>query len=114
MEIFRKVFCLPLLLVALVAGTETMAKDELPTSVAPAPDRERGAGPFDRLVIRGGTLIDGTGAPPFGPVDIVVEGNRITEVRVVARPRLTSAPLAGPRRVHTKLTPPANISCRAS
>ncbi len=49
----------------------------------PAPDRPEGEGlgPYDRLVIRGATLIDGTGAPPFGPVDIVVEGNRIADIK---------------------------------
>ena len=40
-------------------------------------------GPFDRLVIRGVTLIDGTGAPPTAPVDIVIEGDRITQLRTV-------------------------------
>ncbi len=45
----------------------------------PVPDREvgEGQGPFATLVIAGATVIDGTGAPPIGPVDIVVEGNRI-------------------------------------
>lgn len=38
-------------------------------------------GPFQRLVVRGVTMIDGTGAPPMGPVDIVVEGDKITEVK---------------------------------
>lgn len=33
-----------------------------------------------RLVIRGGILIDGTGTPARGPVDIVVEGGRITAI----------------------------------
>ncbi|MFW6175560.1 MAG: amidohydrolase family protein, partial [Acidobacteriota bacterium] len=42
----------------------------------------RGQGPYDRLVIRGATLVDGSGAPPRGPVDVVVEGDRITDVRV--------------------------------
>ncbi|MDZ7691314.1 MAG: hypothetical protein U5K69_09320 [Balneolaceae bacterium] len=37
-----------------------------------APDRTEGKGPYDRLVIRGVTLVDGTGRPPMGPVDIVV------------------------------------------
>jgi hypothetical protein len=55
--------------------------------VAPAPDRgDQGEGPFERLIIRGGTVIDGTGAPPVGPVDIVIEGNRIAEMRVVGAP----------------------------
>ncbi len=43
-------------------------------------------GPYDQLIIRGATLINGNGAPPRGPVDIVVEGNRIAEVRVVGYP----------------------------
>lgn len=45
-----------------------------------------GEGPFQRLIIRGATMIDGTGAPPQGPVDIVVEENRITEIRSVGFP----------------------------
>jgi len=52
----------------------------------PAPDRQDGEGPFDRLVIRGANLVDGTGAPLYGPVDIVIEGNRIAEVRSVGNP----------------------------
>ncbi len=31
----------------------------------------------------GATIIDGTGAPPMGPVDIVIEGDRIAEIRNV-------------------------------
>lgn len=54
--------------------------------VREAPDREMGEGPFDRLIIRGVTLVDGTGSPPRGPVDIVVEGNRIAAVRSVGYP----------------------------
>jgi imidazolonepropionase-like amidohydrolase len=58
--------------------------------VAPAPDRPAGEGdgPFERLIIRGATLIDGTGGPPRGPVDIVVEGNRIARIVTVGAPRL--------------------------
>jgi imidazolonepropionase-like amidohydrolase len=54
------------------------------------PDRPAGEGdgPFERLVLRGVTLIDGSGAPPQGPVDIVISGNRITEVRSVGYPGL--------------------------
>ena len=43
-------------------------------------------GPFEQLIIRGATLINGNGAPPTGPVDIVIEGNEITEVRIVGFP----------------------------
>jgi len=53
------------------------------------PDRTEGEGPFDRLVLRGGTLIDGTGSPPVGPVDIVIEENRITGIYQVGYPGVT-------------------------
>lgn len=52
------------------------------SAMEPVPPRQstEGEGPFARLVIRGATLIDGSGAPPEGPVDILVEGNRITRI----------------------------------
>ena len=54
--------------------------------ISAAPDRSEGDGPFQRMVLRGATVIDGTGAPPIGPVDIVVENDRIVEVKVVGHP----------------------------
>lgn len=53
-----------------------------------SPPRNEGDGPFERLIIRGVHLIDGTGAPATGPVDIVVEGNRITQISTVGYPGL--------------------------
>lgn len=42
------------------------------------PDRgDESEGPYERLVITGAILIDGTGAPPRGPVNIVIEDDRI-------------------------------------
>ena len=69
---------------------EETAEPARPTGVLPAPDRgeNEGAGPFDRLIIRGVTLIDGSGAPPRGPVDIVIEGNRIASIRGVGTPNV--------------------------
>ena len=66
------------LLLSLLPLAPTAAADDEPKMI-PAPDRGEGEGPFQRLIIRGATLIDGTGAPPIGPVDIVVENNRIAE-----------------------------------
>ena len=54
--------------------------DELPAS--------DGQGPYDRLVIRGATMIEGSGAPAIGPVDIVVENDKIVQIRVVGYPGL--------------------------
>lgn len=51
-----------------------------------APDRQEGEGPWAQLIIRGATLINGTLAPPIGPVDIVVENNRIVDVKTVGYP----------------------------
>jgi len=63
-----------------------------------APDRrpDEGEGPFKRLIIRGAIVIDGSGAPPIGPVDVVVEGNRIREVRTVGFPKLPIDPKRRP------------------
>ena len=41
---------------------------------------DRGGGPYSRLVIRGVYYVAGTGAPARGPVDIVVEGDRIAAI----------------------------------
>jgi cytosine/adenosine deaminase-related metal-dependent hydrolase len=51
-----------------------------------APDRVRGEGPFGRLVLRGVTVVNGEGAPARGPMDIVIEGNRIVTVQSVGNP----------------------------
>jgi imidazolonepropionase-like amidohydrolase len=58
--------------------------------VNPAPPRrpDEGLGPYNKLVIRGVTLIDGTGAPPRGPVDIVIVGDRIDDILPAGTPGL--------------------------
>ena len=43
-------------------------------------------GPFDQLIIRGVTLINGNGAPPVGPVDVVVENETIVKITTVGYP----------------------------
>ena len=62
-------------------------------------DREagEGEGPFRRLVIRGATLVDGSGAPPRGPVDIVIAGNRIERIIPAGTPGLPPAAARAPR-----------------
>ncbi len=50
------------------------------------PDRSEGDGQYERLVLRGGFIIDGTGAPAYGPADVVIENDRISEIRVVGTP----------------------------
>ncbi len=62
----------------------------------PAPDRREGEGPFSRLVVRGATLVDGSGAPPMGPVDIVIENERITQIVSVGYPKVPIRPSRRP------------------
>ncbi|WP_196140283.1 amidohydrolase family protein [Aliikangiella sp. G2MR2-5] len=67
---------------------------ELNAAPADAPQRQRGEGPFERLILRGVTLINGEGAPARGPVDIVIEGNVITQIQSVGSP---GVPIVGNR-----------------
>ena len=57
-----------------------------------APERQRGEGPFERLILRGANLISGEGAPVIGPVDIVIEQDRIVSVTVVGHPGVPILP----------------------
>ena len=72
---------------------------EPPRGMEPVPARQpgEGIGPFPKLVIRGAMLIDGSGAPPRGPVDIVIEGNRIAAVNGAGTPGLPVKPDREPR-----------------
>lgn len=51
-----------------------------------APQRTQGEGPFKRLILRGVTVVNGEGAPPRGPMDIVIENNRISQIVSVGYP----------------------------
>ena len=62
-----------------------------------ASPRNEGEGPWEQLIIRGVTLINSTGAPAMGPVDIVVEKNRITAIRTVGSPGLPINPERRPK-----------------
>lgn len=54
--------------------------------VKKAPLAKEGEGPYTQLILRGGILINGTGTPAYGPVDIVVENNHIVSISVVGFP----------------------------
>ena len=85
---FFKYFAVSVIL-AFVALGQAIA---LPSDV---PAREDGEGPFQRLIIRGATVIDGAGAPPSGPIDIVIENDRIVEIVPVGAPGI---PISQSRR----------------
>ena len=72
----------------------------LHAQIKKAPPRTEGEGPWAQLIIRGVTLVNSTGAPPIGPVDIVVEKNRIKAIEVVGFP---SVPIDSARRPKLKI-----------
>ncbi len=86
--LLRRIVALNFLLLAFAFSLPLLQaqEEERSREIPKAPKRDEGAGPFDRLILRGVTLIDGTGAPPVGPVDIVIEKNRITRIVSVGFP----------------------------
>ncbi|MFT5520185.1 MAG: cytosine/adenosine deaminase-related metal-dependent hydrolase [Enterobacterales bacterium] len=62
-----------------------------------SPDRTQGEGPFNRLILRGGILIAGNGAPAIGPVDIVIEKNKIVSIHNVGNPGVPINPNRRPK-----------------
>ena len=99
-------------------GARAYAQDpEEPETLKPAPNRraDEGKGPFKTLVIRGAMLIDGTGAPAQGPVDIVLENNRIREIRSVGYPKVAIREAARPAKGWLGLDPAsASAPCVAT
>jgi len=77
-----------LLIVTIVLSFSVSAT---PRKASPA---NQGEGPFNRLILRGVTVINGEGAPPRGPMDIVIENDRITQIVSVGNPGI---PIKGPR-----------------
>lgn len=69
----------PLLVLSLLVTLSLSARAQ---TLVPGPDRraDEGIGPFRQLVIKGCVLIDGTGAPPRGPVNVLVKQNRIEKI----------------------------------
>src|SRR5690349_951657 len=62
-----------------------------------APEVKDGDGPYPQLIIRGVMLIDGTGAPPIGPTDIVVKQNKIVSIQTVGYPGVAINPERRPK-----------------
>lgn len=73
MKLFRIVLASLAAMIAMPLAAQGMER---------VPDRPagEGEGPYATLLIKGANLIDGTGAPPEGPVDILVQGNIITRI----------------------------------
>ena len=72
---------------ALLSGVRPVSV-EAQAGLNGAPDRRanEGAGPFNRMIIRNVMIIDGTGAPPYGPMNVIVSGNRIQAIQGAGTP----------------------------
>ncbi|WP_019026469.1 amidohydrolase family protein [Colwellia piezophila] len=79
------------LAVNLISGHSAFAAGD-----AKAPDRTAGNGPYKRLILRGGIIINGEGAPARGPMDIVIENDRIVKIVNVGNPGVPIAPTRRP------------------
>ena len=79
-----------------VASTATETDSLFANIKDDVPPRGDGQGQYDQLIIRGAYLIDGTGAPATGPVDVVVEDDRITQVTTVGTPGIAIDPEGRP------------------
>ena len=80
---------------ALIGHPRLLAQQD---RLVPAPDRRNGEGrgPFPTLTIRNVMVIDGTGAPPAGPMNVVIEQNRIARITSAGTPGVPARPGAAP------------------
>jgi imidazolonepropionase-like amidohydrolase len=83
--IMKKLLAASAAIVVLCSGSAVRAQQD---KLVPAPDRRagEGAGPFPTLTIRNVMVINGTGAPPEGPMNVTIERNRITRVGSAGTP----------------------------
>ncbi len=93
----RPLVVLITVLVAVPLLAPSLAAQQERETIPPAPERTEGEGPWERVILRGATLIDGTGAPARGPVDIVIENNRIERIRSVGAPGVPIDPARRPQ-----------------
>ena len=75
-----------LILLGLIVSFITTSDNVFAKGDKSAPDRAEGEGPYKRLILRGGILVTGEGAPARGPMDIVIENDRITQIVNVGNP----------------------------
>ena len=85
-------------IVAILTLTWSLAVASAQVKKSPPRPSDEGRGPYKRLVLRGATVIDGTAAPPRGPMDIVIENDRIVEIKSVGSPGLAIDPKRRPKK----------------
>jgi hypothetical protein len=84
------------LLLALCCLAPAMLQAAQPERTLSATPRQSGDGPYQRLILRGVTYVSGEGAPAVGPVDIVIEQDRISEITAVGNPGVPIKPAGRP------------------
>src|SRR5258708_22073129 len=82
-----------------VSAFSQAQKEETPKPMQKAPARAEGEGPYPHLTLRNVTLIDGTGAPAVGSVEIVIEKNRIVAIQPAAGPKTAMKAASGNREM---------------
>ena len=93
----RNLACAVFGLIAVALAPQVRAQAGAKMEQVPARAPGEGDGPYRKLVIRGAMVIAGHGAPPVGPADIVIEGNRITAIEEAGTPGLPLKPDREPR-----------------
>jgi cytosine/adenosine deaminase-related metal-dependent hydrolase len=94
-----------LVLVGLMAGVG--ASFAWAQGTAPAANEPEQAGPYGSMLIRDVTVIDGSGAPAFGPADVFIKGNKI--VRVVLADAISREEAKADAAHEPKAAPPDRV-----
>lgn len=86
-------------MMAVLSGASSMVAQG---GLVPAPDRgaNEGLGPFGSMVITNVMVIDGTGGPPMGPMNVWVENNRIARLQGAGAPGAPRRPGPPPDADH--------------
>lgn len=79
MQVIKKIISIIIIITSLYTYNRAFAQS---VQMKPTPLRgSEGQGQFDKLIIQGAMMIDGTGAPVRGPVKVTIEKNIITNIQ---------------------------------
>jgi hypothetical protein len=86
-------------------------------ALKPATERHRGQGPHRYIKLENARIIDGTGAPPWGPADLIVEDGRITGLAKTGKASFRAS-TEQPKEIHEidcsgKFLTPGLVDCHA-
>lgn len=75
----------------LVAGFSSLGSPSAVAQQMSAGGTEAARGPYNRTILRNVIIVDGTGAPAQGPYDVVIEQDKIAELRSLGAPGALNA-----------------------